>query len=174
MLITKDVLVWFKQKSLKKIQITLYNCLDLYFVPTSCFHAPCCVHLKGRIVSERGDNSFKMRWYLVAFGSDGGIWVGGLDVLTPLSLVRNGIFPLKSAPSGVVGYRESSSPPRCSQLAHSRTHSLCSRTQKEQCDLHDDRVGRPGTASSPSPSRRNPSAFMFKWRRTRQTCMAIY
>lgn len=59
------------------------------------FHPPCCVHLKGRIVSERGDNSFKMRWYLVAFGSDGGIWVGGLDVLTPLSLVRNGIFPLR-------------------------------------------------------------------------------
>ena len=59
------------------------------------FHEPCRVHLKGRIVSERGDNSFKMRWYLVAFGSDGGIWVGGLDVLTPLSLVRNGIFPLR-------------------------------------------------------------------------------
>ena len=78
--------------------------------------------------------------------------MGGLDVLTPLSLVRNGIFPLKSAPSGVVGYRESSSPPRCSQLAHSRTHSLCSRTQKEQCDLHDDRLGRPGpTAPVPMP-----------------------
>ena len=72
--------------------------------------------------------------------------------MTPLSLVRNGIFPLKSAPSGVVGYRESSSPPRCSQLAHSRTHSLCSRTQKEQCDLHDDRLGRPGpTAPVPMP-----------------------
>lgn len=118
------------------------------------FHEPCRVHLKGRIVSERGDNSFKMRcdtlWHSVtpAFVSWGQISLS----LPPSSLVSR-IFPRD--------YRVNMSP-----LPPSRRHSLSAKRllgRRYSSDGGGSGRRRPrGAGWAAAPSRRNPSAFMFK------------
>lgn len=112
--------------------------------------------LKGRIVSERGDNSFKMRcdtlWHSVtpAFVSWGQISLS----LPPSSLVSR-IFPRD--------YRVNMSP-----LPPSRRHSLSAKRllgRRYSSDGGGSGRRRPrGAGWAAAPSRRNPSAFMFNVR----------
>ena len=112
--------------------------------------------LKGRIVSERGDNSFKMRcdtlWHSVTPAFVSGR--GSQSPSPPPALVSR-IFPRD--------YRVNMSP-----LPPSRRHSLSAKRLlgwRYSSDGGGSGRRRPrGAGWAAAPSRRNPSAFMFNVR----------